>query len=256
MVKQVRLLVQRRQGEGDPRRRRLQGHERRRVRREQGRVADRPEDRLPERVVRLDDRDPGDRRQREGRRDQDHAGVPRVRHAGRRPRPRQLRPAARQRPAVQQHAVDVLPVHLPAADPEATRRRVNYERYTNPTAWNLTKQLDKTPSTQHQGVPGDDDASCRRPSCRICPRSRSGTTACGRWSTRSTGRTGRPATSRQYTPTSWRNYWQMTGIDMLTQSEAPRARRRGARPVTAQHPSRLTHREGCCVCRRPCERPE
>ena len=52
----VRLLVQPRQGEGDPRRGRLQGHERRRVRREQGRLADRPQDRLPERVVRLDDR--------------------------------------------------------------------------------------------------------------------------------------------------------------------------------------------------------
>jgi peptide/nickel transport system substrate-binding protein len=23
-------------------------------------------------------------------------------------------------------------------------------------------------------------------------------------------------TSRQYTPSSWRNYWQMTSIDMLT----------------------------------------
>ena len=52
----VRLLVQRREGEADPRRRRLQGHERRRVRREQGRLADRPQHRLPERVVRLDDR--------------------------------------------------------------------------------------------------------------------------------------------------------------------------------------------------------
>ena len=69
----VRLLVQRRQGEGDPRRRRLQGHERRRLRREQGRLEDRPPDHLPERVVGLDDVDPGDRRQREGRRHQDHA---------------------------------------------------------------------------------------------------------------------------------------------------------------------------------------
>ncbi len=63
----VRLLVQPRQGQGDPRGRRLQGHERRRVRREQGRVGDRSQDRRPERMVRLDDRDPGHLRQREGR---------------------------------------------------------------------------------------------------------------------------------------------------------------------------------------------
>ena len=69
---------------------------------------------------------------------------------------------------------------------------------------------------QHEGVPGRDVEAADDRSCRICPRSRSGTTACGRWSTRSTGRTGRPPTGRQYTPTSWRNYWQMTSIDMLT----------------------------------------
>jgi peptide/nickel transport system substrate-binding protein len=29
---------------------------------------------------------------------------------------------------------------------------------------------------------------------------------------------------RQYTPASWRNYWQMTGIDMLTHlKQAPKA---------------------------------
>ena len=58
----VRLLVQPDQGEGAPGRRRLQGRERRRLRREQGRVEDRPPDRLPERVVGLDDVDPGHRR--------------------------------------------------------------------------------------------------------------------------------------------------------------------------------------------------
>ena len=33
---------------------------------------------------------------------------------------------------------------LPILENQTT---VNYERYANPTAWNLTKQLDKTPST-------------------------------------------------------------------------------------------------------------
>ena len=61
--------------------------------------------------------DPGHRRQCEGRRHQDHPGLPGLRDARRRSRPREVRPRPRQRPAVLEHAVDVLPVHLPAADP-------------------------------------------------------------------------------------------------------------------------------------------
>ena len=56
----------------------------------------------------------------------------------------------------QQYAVDVLPVHLPAARPE-TRRSINYERYTDQSAWNLTQKLDRTPSIEHEGVPVRDD---------------------------------------------------------------------------------------------------
>ena len=52
--------------------------------------------------------------------------------------------------------------------------------------------------------------------------------------------TGWPsATSGQYTPTSWRNYWQMTSIDMLTHLKPARHARPEARPVIRQHPSRL-----------------
>ena len=101
---------------------------------------------LPERVVRLDDVDPGHRRQRQGGRHQDHAGVPGVRHTGRRPRPRTVRPAAgndRQYSNTPWTYYQYI-FQLPILDNQTT---VNYERYQNQTAWNLTQQLDKTPST-------------------------------------------------------------------------------------------------------------
>ena len=152
VVKQYGFSYNADQGEGDPRRRRLQGHERRRLRREQGRVEDRPQDRLPERVVGLDDVDPGDRRQREGRRHQDHAGVPRVRHARRRPRPREATTCC----SATTGSTSNTPwtyyqyiFQLPILENQTT---VNYERYSNPTAWNLTQAAGQDALDQHQGA--------------------------------------------------------------------------------------------------------
>ena len=152
----VRLLVQPDEGEGDPRRRRLQGHERRRVRREQGRVEDRPPDHLPERVVGLDDLDPGHRRQREGRRDQDHAGLPRVRDAGRRPRPRAGTTCSsattgstrtrRGRTTSTSSSCRSWRTRRPSTTSGTRTRRPGTSR----------KQLDKTPSSEHEGLPGGD----------------------------------------------------------------------------------------------------
>ena len=92
----------------------------------------------------------------------------------------QLRPAARQRPAVLEHAVDVLPVHLPAADPrepdDRQLRAVHEPDGLEPARSSGQDALDRPKAYQ-----ADDVASCRRSSCRICPRFRSGTTACGRW---------------------------------------------------------------------------
>ena len=45
---------------------------------------------------------------------------------------------------------------LPISDNQTT---VNYERYTDQSAWNLTQQLDKTLVEQHGRLPGRDDAS-------------------------------------------------------------------------------------------------
>ena len=53
------------------------------------------------------------------------------------------------------------------------------------------------------------------------------------------------STSGQFTPTSWRNYWQMTAIDMLTKL-APRARKKDAIRWSGSTPPD-PHREGCCV---------
>ena len=57
----------------------------------------------------------------------------------RRPRTRAVRPRHRQRQADQRYAVDLLPVHLPAADLSAIQTSTNYERYTDPSAWTLLR---------------------------------------------------------------------------------------------------------------------
>jgi peptide/nickel transport system substrate-binding protein len=91
----------------------------------------------------------------------------------------------------------------------------NYERYTNQTAWNLTKQLDKTPSSNtraYQAVMSKLQTIFLQdlPAIPLWYN--------GMWSMFNTKYwTGWPsAKGPQYTPASWRNYWQMTSIDMLT----------------------------------------
>ena len=112
----ARLHLQHGTGEAAPRAGRLPGHERRRVRREQGRLRDQPADHRPERLVGLDDGDPDHRRQRQGRRDPDHAGLPRLQRPRRRAELRQVRPRHQQREADREHAVHLLRLPLPAAD--------------------------------------------------------------------------------------------------------------------------------------------
>jgi peptide/nickel transport system substrate-binding protein len=101
---------------------------------------------------------------------------------------------------------------LPIQENQTT---VNYERYTNQTAWNLTKQLDKTPSTNkaaYQAVM----TKLQRIFLQDLPAIPLWYN--GMWSMVNTQYwTNWPsATGGQYTPSSWRNYWQMTSIDMLT----------------------------------------
>jgi len=101
---------------------------------------------------------------------------------------------------------------LPITENQTT---VNYERYSNPTAWNLVKALDKTPSTNtkaYQTVMSQLQKTFMQdlPAIPLWYN--------GMWSMVNTQYwTGWPSsTGKQFTPTSWRNYWQMTSIDMLT----------------------------------------
>jgi peptide/nickel transport system substrate-binding protein len=92
---------------------------------------------------------------------------------------------------------------------------VNYERFSDPTAWNLTKALDKTPSTNTAAIKSvmsklQTTFLQQLPAIPLWYN--------GMWAMYNTKYwTNWPSsTSAQYTPSSWRNYWQMTSIDMLT----------------------------------------
>jgi peptide/nickel transport system substrate-binding protein len=101
---------------------------------------------------------------------------------------------------------------LPILENQTT---TNYQRYANQHAWNLVKQLDKTPSTntkKYKAVMSQLQRIFMRdlPAIPLWYN--------GMWSMVNTKYwTNWPsADGRQFTPTSWRNYWQMTSIDMLT----------------------------------------
>jgi peptide/nickel transport system substrate-binding protein len=101
---------------------------------------------------------------------------------------------------------------LPILENQTT---VNYERYTNQAAWNLTKGLDKIPSTNTAAFKAQ-MSKLQRVFLQDLPAIPLWYN--GMWAMFNTKYwTGWPsASSRQYTPSSWRNYWQMTSIDMLT----------------------------------------
>jgi peptide/nickel transport system substrate-binding protein len=101
---------------------------------------------------------------------------------------------------------------LPIQDNQAN---ANYERYSNQTAWNLTHQLDQTPSTNPAAYKVVMSKLQRifmqeLPAIPLWYN--------GMWSmVNDQYWTNWPsAKGGQYTPSSWRNYWQMTSIDMLT----------------------------------------
>jgi peptide/nickel transport system substrate-binding protein len=92
---------------------------------------------------------------------------------------------------------------------------VNYERYSDPAAWNLTKQLDQTPSSNtkaYQAVMSKLQKTFLQnlPAIPLWYN--------GMWAMYNTKYwTNWPSASGgQYTPSSWRNYFQMSSIDMLT----------------------------------------
>jgi peptide/nickel transport system substrate-binding protein len=97
----------------------------------------------------------------------------------------------------------------------ANQTSTNYERYLNKNAWNLTKGLDKIPSTNK--------AAYRAQMSKLEKIFLQDLPAIplwynGMWAMFNTKhwKNWPSASGRQYTPSSWRNYWQMTSIDMLT----------------------------------------
>ena len=80
----------------------------------------------------------------------------------------QLRPRARQRPAVLEHAVDVLPVHLPAAHPgqpdDGQLRALHEPERLEPDQAARQDAVDERRVYQGDDVEAPDDCSCR-----ICP---------------------------------------------------------------------------------------
>jgi peptide/nickel transport system substrate-binding protein len=102
--------------------------------------------------------------------------------------------------------------NLPIADNQTT---MNYQRYTDQTAFALTQKLNRTPSTNTKAYQAILTSLQKRflqtlPAIPLWYN--------GMWSMVNTQYwTGWPsASANQYTPSSWRNYFQMTSIDMFT----------------------------------------
>jgi peptide/nickel transport system substrate-binding protein len=102
--------------------------------------------------------------------------------------------------------------NLPILENQAT---MNYERFTDQTAFNLTQQLNRTPSTNPKAYQAVMSKLQQRflQDLPVIPLWYN-----GMWAMFNTKYwTGWPsAKGLQYTTASWRNYWQMTSIDMLT----------------------------------------
>jgi peptide/nickel transport system substrate-binding protein len=101
---------------------------------------------------------------------------------------------------------------LPIQDNQAN---ANYGRFSSPAAWTLTRLLDRTPSTN--------PAAYKATMSKLQTRFLQDLPAIplwynGMWSMVNTQYwTNWPSNKGvHYTPSSWRNYWQMTSIDMLT----------------------------------------
>jgi peptide/nickel transport system substrate-binding protein len=102
--------------------------------------------------------------------------------------------------------------NLPIADNQTT---MNYQRYTDQAAFALTQKLNRTPSTNTKAYQAILTSLQKRflqtlPAIPLWYN--------GMWSMVNTQYwTGWPSSSsNRYTPSSWRNYFQMTSIDMLT----------------------------------------
>jgi peptide/nickel transport system substrate-binding protein len=101
---------------------------------------------------------------------------------------------------------------LPILDNQTT---VNYERINDPAAWQLVQQLDQTPSSDQAGMKSvlSQLQSTFLDTLPVIPLRYNGL-----WAQWNTGQWKNWPSSdgHQVLPAMWRNYLQMTGIDMLT----------------------------------------
>jgi peptide/nickel transport system substrate-binding protein len=107
---------------------------------------------------------------------------------------------------------------LPILDNQTT---VNYERFSDPDAWSLTKQLDQTPATDVEGM----KAVLSQLQSRFLDDMPAIPLWCnGLWAQWNTAHwTNWPSDQgNQVLPAMWRNYLQMTGMDMLTHLQPAR----------------------------------
>jgi peptide/nickel transport system substrate-binding protein len=97
---------------------------------------------------------------------------------------------------------------------------MNYERINAPKAWNLTRGLDKIPSSNVKAYKAQTKALEKvfMQQLPAIPLWYNGMWAM--FNTKHWKNWPAAGTSRQFTPSSWRNYWQMTSIDMLTHLKA------------------------------------
>ena len=123
---------------------------------------------------------------------------------------------------------------------------MNYERFVDQKAWNLTKQLDKTPSTNTKAYLAV-MSNLQKTFLQNLPAIPLWYN--GMWSmTNTTYWTNWPSNAGvHYTPSSWRNYFQLTSIDMLTHLKPASARRTDRRSVTTATPLPMCKREGRCA---------
>ena len=149
-------------------------------------LAARPPADRAERLVGLDDGDPDDRRQREGRRHPDHARLPGLQRPRRGAQHGEVRPRDQQRGAALEQPVRLLRLPVPPADrgdaDDAELPALPEHQGVEP---DHAAEQDQGPRRPASGS----TVSCSRSSSPSCPRSRSGTTACGPSTTRGTGRT-------------------------------------------------------------------
>ena len=252
--REARVQVQHRGGEGAARGERLQGHERRRLRREQERPADQPPADRAERLVRLDDGDP------------DHRGVARRTPGSRSRRPIPTSTAsstsatrasstssstttsssARRRITYYDYLF-----HLPVAD---TQTFANYSRFTasGPKPWALTLALNK--------VKPANVAKQKQIQSQIQKYILEELPAIplwynGMWSQYNTTYwTNFPKSAGpglQTTPSVWNGYLNMTGIDALARLK-PESRARARARHGLNRPGRVVRRGGAPPSRHGC----